>query len=444
MRAEPRAETNFALWNHSKQPGPVEGYLSKSTHRVNAPSLLSESELVEIRKHFPILSTQVHGKPLVYFDNAASTQKPLPVLEAMDRYYRESHSNVHRGVHFLSQKATDAFEAAREAIRAHIHAADSSEIIFTKGCTDAINTVASGYSFLLEPGDEVLVSALEHHSNIVPWQMACERSGAVLKVIPIDDSGTLLWHRSLLGPRTRIAAVNHVSNALGTINPIEQIARDCRDNHTVILVDGAQSGPHLSIDVAALGVDFYTLSGHKMYGPTGIGILYGKRERLDELPAYQGGGDMIKTVSFEGSTYAEPPFKFEAGTPNIAGAVGLGAAVAFMNSIGLDRIAAHETALLSEATDRLAHIDELRLIGTAAHKASVLSFLIGDTHPYDAGVLLDHQGIAVRTGHHCTQPLMNRLGIPGTARASFAVYNSPAELEIFERAVRKAAQMLVA
>lgn len=393
---------------------------------------------------FPILSTTVHGKPLIYFDNAASTQKPTPVLDAMDRYYRESHSNVHRGVHYLSQKATDAFERARETVRTHINAFDSSEIIFTKGCTDAINTVASGYSTLLKPGDEVLISSLEHHSNIVPWQMACARSGASIKVIPIDDSGTLLWNRTLLGPNTRIVAVNHVSNALGTINPIELIARNCRENGTALLVDGAQSGPHLSIDVRALDVDYYTLSGHKIYGPTGIGILYGKRERLDQLPAYQGGGDMIKTVSFQSSTYAEPPFKFEAGTPNIAGAVGLAAALNFVNSLGIDRIAAHENALLREATERLSHIEDLRVVGTAAHKASVLSFLIGDTHPYDAGVLLDHQGIAIRTGHHCTQPLMERLGIPGTARASFAVYNSTSELDVFERAVRKAAQMLVA
>jgi len=404
--------------------------------------MFTAPELLELRAQFPILESKVHGKPLVYLDNAASTHKPERVLEAMNAYYRTAHSNVHRGVHQLSQKATDAFEQAREEVRSHLNASDTSEIIFTKGCTDALNTVASGYAELLQPGDEVLVSTLEHHSNIVPWQMACKRSGAVLKVIPINDAGELLWDANLLSPKTRMVAVNHISNALGTINPIEQIVRDCRTQNTAVLVDGAQSGPHLSIDVQALDVDFYTLSGHKIYGPTGIGVLYGKRARLDALPPYQGGGDMIKTVRFEETTYAEPPFKFEAGTPNMAGAIGLAEALRFVRQVGLERIQAHETALLAQATEALAQMPELRLIGTAARKASVLSFLIEGAHPYDVGVLLDHQGIAVRTGHHCTQPLMERLGIPGTARASFALYNTPEEVEVLVQAVQKAAQML--
>ncbi|MBI1317168.1 SufS family cysteine desulfurase [bacterium] len=404
--------------------------------------MFSASELLELRAQFPILESTVHGKTLVYLDNAASTHKPDRVLESMNAYYRTTHSNVHRGVHQLSQKATEAFEQAREEVRLHLNASDASEIIFTKGCTDAINTVASGYAELLRAGDEVLVSTLEHHSNIVPWQMACRRSGAVLRVIPINDSGELLWDVALLSPRTRLVAVNHISNALGTINPIEQIVRDCHAQHTAVLVDGAQSGPHLSIDVQALDVDFYTLSGHKIYGPTGIGVLYGKRALLDALPPYQGGGDMIKTVRFEETTYADPPFKFEAGTPNMAGAIGLAEALRFVRDVGLKRIQEHETALLTQASAELAGMSELRLVGTAQRKASVLSFLIEGAHPYDIGVLLDHMGIAVRTGHHCTQPLMERLGIPGTARASFALYNTPVEVEAFVQAVRKATSML--
>lgn len=400
-------------------------------------------EVQEIRALFPALHQQVHGVPLVYLDNAASSHKPLSVIESISHYYRNNHSNVHRGVHHLSQRATDAFEQAREKVRAFLNARETAEIIFTKGCTDAINTVAHGYRKLLREGDEVLISHLEHHSNIVPWQMACEWSGALLKVIPMNAQGELEWSSDLLNSRTKLVAVNHVSNALGTINPIETIIRDAHQVGAAVLVDGAQASPHLPIDVQALDVDYYCLSGHKVYGPTGIGVLYGKAERLAELPPYQGGGDMIKEVHFEHTTYAEAPFKFEAGTPNISGAIALGAAIDFVNEIGLQAMAEHEQQLLVYATEQLAQIEGMRFFGTAQHKASVISFLVGDGHPYDTGVLLDHMGIAVRTGHHCTQPIMQFFGIPGTARASFAVYNTLEEVDRLVAGVKKASAMLV-
>lgn len=404
---------------------------------------MSPIQVQEIRALFPALHQQVHGTQLVYLDNAASSHKPLSVIDSIAHYYRHNHSNVHRGVHHLSQRATDAFEQAREKVRVFLNARESAEIIFTKGCTDAINTVAHGYRKMLREGDEVLISHLEHHSNIVPWQMACEWSGALLKVIPMNAQGELEWSADLLNPRTKLVAVNHVSNALGTINPIETIIRDAHQVGAAVLIDGAQASPHLRIDVQALDVDYYCLSGHKVYGPTGIGVLYGKAERLAELPPYQGGGDMIKEVRFEKTTYAEAPFKFEAGTPNISGAVGLGAAIDFVNTIGLQTMAEHEQNLLTYATAQLAQIDGIRFFGTAQHKASVISFLVGEGHPYDTGVLLDHMGIAVRTGHHCTQPIMQFFGIPGTARASFAVYNTMEEVDQLVAGVKKASAMLL-
>ena len=403
---------------------------------------MTADEVQELRKEFPILGEHVHGQPLIYLDNAASSQKPLQVIDAEAQYYRHSHSNVHRGVHQMSQRATEAFEQAREKTRVFLNARETAEIIFTKGCTDAINTVAHGFGQTLSKGDEVLISHLEHHSNIVPWQMACERSGATLKVIPMKTDGTLDWSEELLTEATRIVAVNHVSNALGTINPVERIIADAHAKGTQVLIDGAQSGPHMAIDVQALDADYYCISGHKVYGPTGIGVLYGKLDRLKELPPYQGGGDMIKEVRFEGTTYAEPPFKFEAGTPNIAGAVALGAAFDFMASVGTERIARHEESLRKMGEEALMEIDGLRIYGTAKNKASVISFLIGTNHPYDTGVLLDQMGIAIRTGHHCTQPIMDHYDIPGTARASFAAYNTEEEVLKFVDGVKRVAQML--
>jgi cysteine desulfurase / selenocysteine lyase len=402
-----------------------------------------ERHIASIREQFPILKTQVNGKPLVYLDNAASTQKPTRVVNAIAQYYNTSHSNVHRGVHSLSQKATQLFEEAREAVRAHLNAASSDEIIFTKGCTDAINTVASGYERLLKKGDEVLISHLEHHSNIVPWQMACERSGASLKIIPMNHKGELEWSASLLSSRTKIVAVNHVSNALGTINPIQQIIADAHAVSAAVLIDGAQATPHFSVDVQTLDADFYTFSGHKVYGPTGIGVLYGKRSFLEMLPPYQGGGDMIKTVTFSKTTYAPIPFKFEAGTPNMAGAIGLHEALNFMSDIGLENIASYENQLLQYANEELSRIPGIRFIGTAENKASVLSFLVEGAHPYDVGVLLDQMGIAVRTGHHCTQPIMDYFEIPGTVRASFGMYNTMEEVDQLVRGVMRSASMLV-
>ena len=402
-----------------------------------------ERHIASIREQFPILKTQVNGKPLVYLDNAASTQKPTRVVNAIAQYYNTSHSNVHRGVHSLSQKATQLFEEAREAVRAHLNAASSDEIIFTKGCTDAINTVASGYERLLKKGDEVLISHLEHHSNIVPWQMACERSGASLKIIPMNHKGELEWSASLLSSRTKIVAVNHVSNALGTINPIQQIIADAHAVSAAVLIDGAQATPHFSVDVQTLDADFYAFSGHKVYGPTGIGVLYGKRSFLEMLPPYQGGGDMIKTVTFSKTTYAPIPFKFEAGTPNMAGAIGLHEALNFMSDIGLENIASYENQLLQYANEELSRIPGIRFIGTAENKASVLSFLVEGAHPYDVGVLLDQMGIAVRTGHHCTQPIMDYFEIPGTVRASFGMYNTMEEVDQLVRGVMRSASMLV-
>ena len=399
----------------------------------------------DIRKDFPVLHQEVNGKSLVYFDNAASSQKPVPVIAAIDHYYRTTHSNVHRGVHYLSQKATDAMEAARIKVQNHLHVAHAHEIIFTKGVTDGINLVASAYRESLKPGDEILISALEHHSNIVPWQMACEKSGATLKVIPVSDQGELDMDafEDLLNERTQLVAVNHISNALGTVNPVAHICRKAHQAGAKVLIDGAQSAPHCTIDVQELDADFYTLSSHKVYGPTGVGILYGKENVLQEMPPYQGGGEMIAEVSFEKTTYADLPHKFEAGTPNIAGNIALGTALDYLNKIGIENVARHEDDLLSYATQSFTEqIPGARVIGEAREKAGVLSFLIDGTHPYDVGMILDKLGVAVRTGHHCAQPLMERYDIPGTIRASFAMYNTRSEIDQFIAALQKAHKML--
>lgn len=397
-----------------------------------------------IREQFPILHQQVHGRPLVYLDNAATAQKPLAVIEAITHYYTKDNANVHRGVHTLSQRSTDAMEAVRADVCTHINAREVAEIIFTRGITDSINTVAFGMGAIIQPHQNVVITALEHHSNIVPWQMLCQRTGATLRYIPMNDKGELDLSTldALVDENTAIVAFNHISNALGTINPVKTILSRAKAVGAWTLVDGAQSGPHAKVDVQDWDVDFFTLSSHKMYGPTGLGVLYGKRERLEVLPPYQGGGEMIATVTMEESTYAAIPHKFEAGTPHIEGIIGFGAALNYMNSVGIDAIAAHETALLDYATKTLSSIDGFRIIGTAANKASVLSFLVEGTHPYDLGVLLDQQGIAVRTGQHCTQPIMDQFCIAGTARASFAMYNTFEEIDLFKAALERAVTML--
>jgi cysteine desulfurase / selenocysteine lyase len=401
-------------------------------------------DIQNIRAQFPILNQEVNGKPLIYFDNGASSQKPQAVIDALVNYYSKDHANVHRGVHTLSQRATDKFEAVRKKTQAFVNAAHDHEIIFTRGTTEAINLVASSFKIFMEEGDEVLISAMEHHSNIVPWQMMCEETGAVLKVIPLDEKGQIIMERfdELLTGKTKMVAINHVSNTLGTINPIEEIIYKAHKVAAAVLIDGAQSCPHMKIDVQDLDADFYCFSSHKMYGPTGIGVLYGKEEWLNDMPPYQGGGEMIDTCTFEDTTFNELPFKFEAGTPNIADTIAFGAAIDWMNEIGIENIGAWEHELLEYATEKLSKIEGIRFIGQAEKKASLVSFLVGDIHPYDLGTLLDQLGIAVRTGHHCTQPLMDYYQIPGTVRASFAVYNTKEEIDQFVAAVKRAALML--
>lgn len=397
-------------------------------------------DVQRIREDFPILNREVHGKPLVYLDNAATTQKPQSVMDAVMHYYAMENANIHRGVHYLSQTATDAYEAARETVQRFLNAESSNEIIFVRGATEGINLVAQTYGRKhVRAGDEVVITALEHHSNIVPWQMLCEEKGAKLRVAPINDAGELLLDsfESLLNEKTKFVAVSHVSNALGTINPIAKIVELAHRRNLPVLVDGAQAVPHIAVDVQALGVDFYAFSGHKIYGPTGVGVLYGKRALLDAMPPYQGGGDMIRSVTFEKTTYNALPYKFEAGTPNMAGVIGLKAALDYVQSVGLDAIAAHEHDLLVYGTEALRTVDGLRLIGTAREKAGVLSFVMDDIHPHDIGTVLDQQGIAIRTGHHCAQPLMDRFGIPATARASLAMYNTRAELDALVAGLHK-------
>ena len=401
-------------------------------------------DVSHIRNDFPILHRQVNGQDLVYLDNAATSQTPLPVIDAISDYYKHTNANIHRGVHALSQEATDQFEQARQKIQVHVNAAHAHEIILTSGTTHAINLVASGFTSLLQKGDELIVSALEHHANIVPWQMLCERTGAKLLVIPMTENGTLDMeaYKALLSSRTKVVFVNHVSNALGIINPIESIISQAHDVSAAVLIDGAQATPHMVPDVQALDVEFYTTSAHKICGPTGIGMLYGKEEWLRKLPPYQGGGEMIDQVTFEKTTYADLPHKFEAGTPNIAGGVGFGAAIDYMQGIGFDAIAAHENDLLQHATEKLKRIEVLHIYGDVSQKVAVISFNIAGIHPYDIGTLLDKMGIAVRTGHHCCQPIMDFYKIPGTIRASFAFYNTHEEVERFVAGVEKAVDML--
>jgi cysteine desulfurase/selenocysteine lyase len=397
-----------------------------------------------IRAEFPILSQQVNGKPLVYFDNGATSQKPQVVIDAISKYYQEINANIHRGVHTLSQLATDAYEASRGKIQNHINAKFSHEVLFTSGTTHGINLVANGFASILKSGDEVLVSALEHHSNIVPWQMLCEKTGAVLRVIPMDENGELILSEfdKLLSNKTKIVTVNHISNALGTVNPIKYMIDKSHEFGAAILIDGAQAVPHLKPDVQELDCDFYVFSGHKICGPTGTGILYGKEDWLNKLPPYQGGGEMIKEVTFEKTTYAELPHKFEAGTPNIAGGIVLGTAVDYMNHVGFENIQIQEKELLDYGTKRLLEIEGLKIYGTSKDKTSVISFNIEGIHPYDIGTIIDKLGIAVRTGHHCAQPIMNFFNIPGTIRASFAFYNTKEEIDIFVEALKRAKLML--
>jgi len=403
-------------------------------------------DIQSIRAEFPILSQKVNGKPLVYFDNAATSQKPKVVIDAIASYYEEINANIHRGVHKLSQLATDAYEVSRVKIQNHINAKHNYEVLFTAGTTHGINVVSNGFATLLKEGDEVMVSALEHHSNIVPWQMLCERTGAKLTVIPMDENGELIFSEfeKLLSEKTKIIAVNHISNALGTINPIKKIIEKAHQFGTAVLIDGAQATPHVKPDVQELDCDFYVFSGHKICGPTGTGILYGKEEWLNKLPPYQGGGEMIKEVTFEKTTYAELPHKFEAGTPNIAGGIVLGTAIDYLNEIGFENIAKYEHELLEYGTKRLSEIEGLKIYGPKSldNKTSVISFNIGNIHPYDIGTIVDKMGIAVRTGHHCAQPIMNFFNIPGTIRASFSFYNTKEEIDALVEAVKKAQTML--
>jgi len=402
--------------------------------------------LEKIRSEFPILSRKVNGKPLIYFDNGASSQKPAQVINAIDRYYKNENSNIHRGIHTLSQEATEKYEEAREVVQSFINAEHLHEIIFTSGTTASINLVASSFGKkYISKGDEVIISTMEHHSNIVPWQIICEEKGAILKVVPINDKGEFLMeeYEKMLSDKTKMVAVTHVSNTLGTINPVKEIIKKAHEKGAYVLIDGAQAVPHKKVDVQDLDCDFYAFSAHKMLGPTGVGILYGKEEILNDLPPYQGGGDMIKTVTFEKTIYNELPHKFEAGTPNIVGGIGLAEAIKYMDEIGVDHIAQYEHELLEYATQKLKQIEGVRIIGEAEQKASVLSFVVEGTHPSDIGMIIDKLGIAIRTGHHCTEPLMNRFDILGTARASFSFYNTKEEVDIFVNAVEKAVKMLV-
>jgi cysteine desulfurase/selenocysteine lyase len=397
-------------------------------------------DVARVRADFPILRETVHGKPLVYLDNANTTQKPTSVLEALTHYYEHDNANIHRATHLLSERATKAYEGARDKVRRFINARETAEVIYTRGCTDGLNLIANSFARpRLKPGDEVLVSWMEHHSNIVPWQMVCEQTGATLKVVPITDDGVLRMDEfeRLLSDRTKLVSIIHVSNSLGTINPIETIIAQAHARGIPVAVDGAQAAPHLPVDVQALDCDFYAFSAHKMYGPTGIGALYGKRALLESMPPYQGGGDMIASVTFEKTTYNVLPHKFEAGTPNIAGVVGFGAAVEYLGRFDMQAVAAHENDLLAHATEALEGIAGVRVIGKAPRKAGVVSFVMEGIHPHDIGTILDREGVAIRTGQHCAQPVMDRYGVPATARASFAIYNTHDEIDVFARAVSK-------
>ena len=403
--------------------------------------IVADFPVATYRQDFPILNQTVHGKPLVYLDNAATAQKPHQVIEALDEYYRTYNSNIHRGVHTLSEVATDAYENARRKIQHFINAETLKEIIFVRGTTEGINLVAQSYGrSKLRAGDEIIISTMEHHSNIVPWQLLCEQTGAVLKVIPINDAGELSMddYKNLLGDKTRIVAITHISNALGSINPIAEITALAHAVNAVVIIDGAQAAPHMKLDMAALDCDFYTFSGHKLFGPTGIGVLYGKQALLEDMPPYHGGGDMIKMVTFEKTLYNDLPYKFEAGTPYIAGVIGLGAAVDYLTDVDVDSIRDYEHELLQYATRAAGTVPGLRLIGTAAEKASILSFVVDGIHPHDLGTILDHDGIAIRTGHHCAMPVMERYGIPATARASFAFYNTTEEVDKLIAGIDKA------
>lgn len=414
--------------------------MQAALERETAQSNSSNFDVERIRQDFPILNETVHGRPLVYLDSAATSQKPQVVIDALDRYYAQQNSNVHRGVHYLSQLATREYEDARVKIQHFLNAADSHEIIFTRGTTEGINLVALSFGRkFVHAGDEIIISAMEHHSNIVPWQMLCEQTGAKLRVIPMNDAGELLMDEfaTMLNSKVKIVAVNHISNALGTINPVKRIIELAHSRDIPVLIDGAQAAPHLKIDVRDLDCDFYAFSGHKLCGPTGIGALYGKSHWLESMPPVFGGGDMIASVSFEKTTYNSLPYKFEAGTPNIADAIGLGVAIEYLNGIGLEKIAAYEHELLEYATETIGAIPGVTLIGTAQEKASVLSFTIEGIHPHDIGTILDQEGIAVRAGHHCAQPVMKRFGVPATARASFAFYNTKAEIDVLAEGIQK-------
>ena len=400
--------------------------------------------VLNIRDQFPILHQKVHGHPLIYFDNAATSQKPLKVINAISEYYLQENSNIHRGAHYLSNQATEKYEKSREAVRRLINAESTEEIILTKGTTESINLVASCLSqYLFQPGDEILISGLEHHANIVPWQIAAEQKGALIKVIPILDSGELdlVAFKNLLSPKTKLLALSHISNALGTINPVEEMIALAKEKGALVLIDGAQSAPHMIVDVQALDCDFFCFSAHKIYGPTGIGVLYGKKAQLEKMPPYQSGGEMIKEVTFKGTTFNDLPYKFEAGTPNIAGGIGLLAAVEFLEEVGLEHIARREAELLAYATKKLKELEGIQFVGEAKEKAAVISFLVDGIHPSDLGSVLDKLGIAVRTGHHCAQPIMDRFEIPGTVRASFAVYNTENEIDMFIEGIEKVKKM---
>jgi cysteine desulfurase/selenocysteine lyase len=401
--------------------------------------------LAAIRADFPALAQQAHGRPLVYLDNAATTQKPRQVIEALRTYYERDNANVHRGVHMMSERATEAYEGARENVRAFVNAASVREIVFTRNATESINLVARAWGDAnVRKGDEVLITAMEHHSNIVPWQLLCERTGATLKVAPIDDRGDLLMDdlARLITPKTKIVAAVHLSNALGTVNPVAEIVALARRAGAAVLIDGSQAAYHMAIDVAALGADFYVFTGHKLYGPTGIGVLHGREAVLDAMPPFLGGGDMIRTVTFQGSTWNDLPYKFEAGTPNIAGAVGLGAAIDYVRGVGFDALEPHEAALVARATAELDNVSGVRIVGTARRKASVVSFVMDGIHPHDIGTIVDREGVAIRTGHHCAQPVMDRFGIPATARASFAMYNTLDEVDALVAALGRVRALL--